>query len=206
MTGCWEVVLGGGCCWCWGGILTGVSSRVPEDGLDTSSSSTTITSAPEVSVADATGSPSTLAAPLGMAEGVEVGPGVSGPEVDPLPASGSTFSLPFSWVAGFSPSLVMMAMMRSRFLRLLTSSANRLVELMLFSRPPGATTPVGTGRRGEEGGWRDRDGGDRLWLRSPRLRVGLRLPLLCLRLQQAKVSTPVTQNVLYGYKTSTQHI
>lgn len=70
---------------------------------------------------------STLAAPFGMADAT-AGPGVSGPDVDPDP-SGSTFSFPFS---GFSPSLVMTASIRSLFFLLLTSSAYKLVELILL--------------------------------------------------------------------------
>ena len=103
-----------------------------------------------------------------MAIGAEEDPGVSGPEADP-PPSGSTFSFPFS---GLSDSLVLRAMNRSLFFLVLSSSANKLVELILFSwaKPP----LVGVGRRGEACRGRGGVVGDRLGRR----RTGVRLPLL----------------------------
>lgn len=104
--GCWE----GRGCW----SFTGLSS-MGQDGSEVSSGSTTVTSVGAEGSAAGAVSLSTLAAPFGMAEGAEeFDPGVSSPEVDPLPASGSTFSFHFS--CGFSPSLVMMVRMRSQFL------------------------------------------------------------------------------------------
>lgn len=104
-----------------------------------------------------------------VATGAEEAPGVSGPDADP-PPSGSTFSFPFS---GLSDSLVKEAMIRSLFFLVLMSSANKLVELILFSwaRPP----LVGVGRRGEAGRGRGGVVGDD---RLGRRRTGVRLPLL----------------------------
>lgn len=115
-----------------------------------------------------------LAAPLGILAADAVGPGVSGPEAEP-PPSGSTFSFPFS---GFSPSLVINCLMRSLFFLLLTNSAKRLVELMLFSCARRSAAARGGVRRGGVCRVPPRPGDDRLWLLSPRLRPGLRLPLL----------------------------
>lgn len=126
------------------------------------------TEAEVAAVATATAEAGVVADGGTAATGAEDAPGVSGPEAEP-PPSGSTFSFPFS---GLSGSLVLRAINRSLFFLVLSNSANKLVELMLFSW---ARAPVaGVVRRGEAGRGRGGVVGDRLGRR----RTGVRLPLL----------------------------